>query len=696
MKASVIIINLIIVTQVNHSLKLHHEDEFRADAVCVIQYDEDNTDEFLIIKDSRYYLTNQKQTSHFQINMPVPNINFFSCLKIDGKPPKEMIFQQFKDDTVWISIYSETKQILRFPSVIGKDIAPPKGWDGVLNDVALIDGNDDGYQDLLLSVNVAFDLRPRGIWLYDLKNKKELWHFWIGGSPRTLCVTDINGDDKDEIIISNTAVANGNVANGFQDNISYVIAFDRKGQVLWSREIGAVFSDAVCWVGDLENDGNIEVVVAECEGLASKTEPNQLLILNAKDGTTQKYIRSGDKYWGMAVCDINRDEKQEIVVGNTDGILRVYDHNLDLIMRNNINTRCKVHQAIDLDSDGTLELLVTTSENTLLILNDYLQESYRYISQEGTKIAFGCVSDNKKKKFLFQAGDKPPYLYTLMSVRGPNFVSMMLKTQSPLYIIMAILLMLAITYLIIRQRQLRKNLKIKQEHADRVLEWSGIAQRLAHEIKNPLSIINLTLQRIQEISKKQFGKDADVLDKYTSSILEEVERLRHTTDDFMKILSLEKPHSEPNDINCIINKVLEKYKTTLPRNIKIEKYLSNNLPLVRCDENQIIAVLRNIIQNAFEAIENRGIVTLRTTLNEHIDKKKIVKYIEIKIEDTGYGITKEHLKKIFTPFHSTKTGSRGIGLVIAKRIIEEHKGKIEIDSKEEIGTMVTIFLPVEG
>ncbi|MHA1279248.1 MAG: histidine kinase dimerization/phospho-acceptor domain-containing protein, partial [Candidatus Helarchaeota archaeon] len=78
------------------------------------------------------------------------------------------------------------------------------------------------------------------------------------------------------------------------------------------------------------------------------------------------------------------------------------------------------------------------------------------------------------------------------------------------------------------------------------MQWSGFAQRLAHEIKNPLSTINLTLQRIQHICKAKFGKEAKVLDQYTDSILEEVARLRNTTDKFMRILSIKKPEFTDN------------------------------------------------------------------------------------------------------------------------------------------------------
>jgi signal transduction histidine kinase len=132
----------------------------------------------------------------------------------------------------------------------------------------------------------------------------------------------------------------------------------------------------------------------------------------------------------------------------------------------------------------------------------------------------------------------------------------------------------------------------------------------------------------------------------------------------------------------------------LPKAVKLKKYLAGDLPLIRCDENQMITVFSNIIENAFEAMGSTGTLTIRTSLSEKIADKKIFKLAEIKIEDTGTGISQDVLKNLFKPFHSTKAGGTGLGLVIAKRILEAHKGNIRIESKLEIGTIVTIKLPI--
>jgi len=677
-----------------NKLSIKSEIEFHADGVCVIEYDEDRCDDFLIHKDFRYYITDQKQISHFQINIPEDNCHFFRCLDLDGKPPRELVFQSKKNDTIWLYIYSGSEFMNKFKTIHGKDTRKPEGWDGWFGDIRLIDANDDGSQDLVFTVNSGFDLQPRGIWVYDIRNNHKLWHYWIGGSPRSLNVVDVDKDGEDEIVISTTAVSNGSIVNRISDSKSYIIVFTKRGKILWQREIGGSLTDALCWVGDLDGDNSIEIVVAECEGLANKEKPNQILILNAQDGKTKKFIRSGDKYMGMVVYDINRDEKQEIIVGNTDGILRIYNSDLTPIIQKDFNTRIDMIAVADLNGDGTNEIIAKSSENKLLFLGEYLEDLGGYSSKQGEKIQFSCVRDGRKKKLLVFTGEKPPFMHSLLSFSGPPLLQRVIKSQSPFFAITTAVLLLIVIYMFYQYKQLRRRSDKKKEYTDRILEWSGLAQRLAHDIKNPLSTINLTLQHIQEIIKKKFGGEAKALNKYTNSVLEEVERLRDTTDKFMRILSMEKPHLAPNDINQLINDTLKKHEASLPKAVKLEKCLAEDLPLIRCDEDQMITVFSNIIENAFEAMGSTGTLTIRTSLGEKIADKKIFKLAEIKIEDTGTGISQDVLKNLFRPFHSTKAGGTGLGLVIAKKIVDEHHGIIKVHSKEDIGTVVIIQLPV--
>jgi signal transduction histidine kinase len=285
---------------------------------------------------------------------------------------------------------------------------------------------------------------------------------------------------------------------------------------------------------------------------------------------------------------------------------------------------------------------------------------------------------------------------------GQAFFSRLLGTQLNLwFVILAVIFIVAVPIHAYFTRKMRI-LTHRNEQAAKLLEWSWLAQRLAHEIKNPLSTVNLTTQRIQEVCKKKFGKEAKILDGYAGSILEEVERIRDTTDKFMRILSFDKPTLVPANINSLLEKVLQKYEPILPKGIRLKKNFVPDLPFVQCDENQIRTMLSNILENAIDALEGKGTVTVSTaTFSSPLGAKTrgrsspgITNFIEVRMEDTGSGISPENMKNIYKPFYTTKNGGSGIGLVITRRILDSHNGRINITSKVGIGTVATIHLPV--
>ena len=691
MTVSMVVLNLFIFTAAGHRLPMKNELDVHADAVIVIPYDEDDYSEFLLKREYRYYVTDQKSVTHFQINMPDEDHHFLKCLDIDATPPKELLFQNKINDTIWVSIYSGTTLRHRFRTIHGTDIRTPEGWDGWLNGVYVIDANDDGRQDLLFMAATCFDLNPRLLFAYDIGAGREIWSFPMGAFPRQTHLVDLDDDGHDEIIVSTTAVNNGCDVNGYTDAESYVMALDRAGRLLWSRRIGGVYSDVISWVGDIDGAGGLDVVAVDCEGPARIEEPNRILILDAASGAVRKYIRSGERYIGMCVADINRDERYEVIVGNTDGIVRVYDASLDLLLERDFGTHVKVLDVTDLNGDGANELLMMLSDNRLLATDEYLEPVYEYALTAAYQTLVS-VRHGRQTKILISSADKPT-TFSLLAFGGPGLLSAAARQRSPIELLLVALLLAATGYLVLRNRRLGREVKQKAAYTDQILEWSGLAQRLAHEIKNPLSTINLTLQRVQEICENKYGADARSLNKYTDSIHEEIERVRDTVDKFMKILAAEKATFQPNDINRVIEAVMRKYESNLPEAVKIKKHLAKDMPLVHCDENQISTVLSNVIENALEAMASKGTLTLRTACTEKVLQNKIVEYVETRIEDTGSGMSREQQKNLFKPFQSTKTGGTGLGLVISRKIVEGHGGTINLTSRPSVGTVVTINIP---
>ncbi len=222
---------------------------------------------------------------------------------------------------------------------------------------------------------------------------------------------------------------------------------------------------------------------------------------------------------------------------------------------------------------------------------------------------------------------------------------------------------------------------IRSERLSALGEMSAV---VAHEVRNPMASIRASAQRI---SKKI--PDDDPNRKYTGYIIEESDRLERVVKNILSFSREAAPQLEPNDINKIIEELLYFIQPEIESTkVHLIKLLEPTVSTVKIDPAMIRQVLLNIIQNGLHFMANRERKELKVaTLQDKIN-------VIVEISDTGPGIPEENLKKIFEPFFTTKPSGTGLGLSICHRIIEAHKGKIEVESKMGYGTTFKIILPV--
>ncbi len=232
----------------------------------------------------------------------------------------------------------------------------------------------------------------------------------------------------------------------------------------------------------------------------------------------------------------------------------------------------------------------------------------------------------------------------------------------------------------------------------RAKAWSAMAQRIAHDIKNPLTSIQLTLQRLQMEYRDRTPDHAERFDSYSNRIVERIEALRKMSRGFMKFLSLEEIKPEPTDLNAFIRELFEHKKLAVPQDIRLCTELTDALPVVNVDQEQMHTLLDNLVSNAVEAMPDGGMLSIRTALasNLQIQQKGTEPrdYVTLEVMDTGRGIAPEFMEKLFQPFVSGRTSGTGLGLTIVKKIVEDHGGYIEVNSEEGTGTSFLVYLPV--
>jgi nitrogen fixation/metabolism regulation signal transduction histidine kinase len=227
---------------------------------------------------------------------------------------------------------------------------------------------------------------------------------------------------------------------------------------------------------------------------------------------------------------------------------------------------------------------------------------------------------------------------------------------------------------------------------ERIAAWREVARRLAHEIKNPLTPIQVSIHRIK---KRLKGEDEDtrVIEECLDSILKEVSNLRSIAEEFSTFAKLPEPRFTELDVNEAIRSVLELYTTSL-ENIEVVTSYGERLPAVRADHDQIRSVFSNIIKNAIEAMPNGGVIVIITSL-EGAAEPGGRRHVRVEISDSGGGIPKDVADQIFNPYFTTKSEGTGLGLALAYRIVQDHNGNIAFSTSAD-GTTFAIDLPRYG
>lgn len=219
--------------------------------------------------------------------------------------------------------------------------------------------------------------------------------------------------------------------------------------------------------------------------------------------------------------------------------------------------------------------------------------------------------------------------------------------------------------------------------AQRMLAWQEVARRITHEIKNPLTPIKLSVERIRKKWDEKASDFEEVLKKASTTIVKEVDSLRGLVDEFSKFGKMPKINPAPENLPSIIEEVVELYNDF--KGIQISTSF-NDTPEIEVDREQIKRVLINLIDNAIQAKTER--IWLNTSYDPALET------VKIEVIDEGAGIKEEDKDKLFLPYFSTKKEGTGLGLAIVQRIITEHRGHIRVKDNEPKGTQFIIELPV--
>jgi two-component system nitrogen regulation sensor histidine kinase NtrY len=226
------------------------------------------------------------------------------------------------------------------------------------------------------------------------------------------------------------------------------------------------------------------------------------------------------------------------------------------------------------------------------------------------------------------------------------------------------------------------------EKAQRMAAWREVARRIAHEVKNPLTPIQLSAQRL----KKRYGHkvaqyDGQVFEECTNLIINQVEELKRLVNEFSSFARMPASNPTPNNVNKIIQESIGLYKEA-QANVKITFNDSTEVPVFKVDKEQMKRVMINLLDNAIAAIDGDGEIVVDLSYDNEQEM------VTIQVSDNGKGIPPEDKMRLFEPYFSTKEHGTGLGLTIASTIISDHNGFIRVQDNKPRGTKFVIELPI--
>jgi two-component system, sporulation sensor kinase E len=222
--------------------------------------------------------------------------------------------------------------------------------------------------------------------------------------------------------------------------------------------------------------------------------------------------------------------------------------------------------------------------------------------------------------------------------------------------------------------------------SERLNALTLLAAGVAHEIGNPLNSLNIHLQLIErEVGKVDGAKRAE-LQESVEVARAEVNRLDSIITQFLRAIRPTRPQLKPENINSIVEDAVRFFALEIKdRDIVVDQELRSDLPLLELDRDQMKQAFYNVIKNSFEAMKSRGILRIRTDMDDS--------HVIVRFTDSGGGISAENLSRVFEPYFTTKSSGTGLGLLIVRRIVREHGGEMSIESSEGKGLTLTIRLP---
>ena len=619
-----------------------------------------------------------------QINRRYPISRIFARqVEEGGNPELVLVNDGDSESTVEVCRFDDGYTIGMF-ALSAKDFPDKRRnlWDMSVQVGPLVTGVLKDRPALLLYCKNGYGLAPRGVLLIDPVKGKEIWHYWIPNGPTTMDVMDVDGDSLPEIVVGGNAPANGAKVNTMVDTRSYLTVLNTQGHLLWMKEFPGPFSSIFALPLHFDS-GSPPVFLVLFQASHPDAGPSRLMRMNALNGDIISSVNlsntpTGFERWGRSVYGT-----ETFILSILDRGVQVYDETLRLLADS--PSMDDIVLVADINGDGKSEIIgKKAGAETVLLDHSLSVMAAASVPWAGRAIR----QQNPESRFAYVWGETADGITRFSIIGNPGYLIRILTWVGMLAGTVTIIVLIQALYLT-RVRVVRFK---AQSERERYQAWSAMASYMAHKTKTPLANIAMSSQNLKEELGLRYGDIPEDLRHYFQTFNEDVKRAYKSLQSIIKFAREVPPTLEPTDLAFCLRKTVE--HSPHPHGVSVDLDLSSDIPMVNVDWERIETAVENFISNSYKAMKNGGNLAIRLRVERKLqDKDDKPGWVVLEISDTGSGIPTNDLPHVFEPGFTTTEDGSGIGLVIARKNIEDHGGKISISSTVGKGTTVTVRLP---
>lgn len=568
------------------------------------------------------------------------------------------------------------------------------------------DLESDGRDEMLIILRSYYIHSPRCVVCFEPETGKLLWEYDMGASVQDMEIADLDGDGKKEIVISTHAINNGARMNGTDDAHSYVIVLDHRGNLRWKEETGDWYSRVQSTTADLEDDGFLEIVTAMSSHRVRAEVKGKLFIFDGLSGKKKAcYLRLHSSF-SKPIVRMTRDRRPRIYVGDASGYIRMFDHRLNLLKT--VWEYAPIH-ILSASSSSVWPCLIALTHERLVAYDwdlerkvfDHPFGSPLYKSEEISALTFSPFHIRGKSGILLVA-DKLLWIHPLEG----SLAGAVKHTVTSGTLAAAAALILFNVFFVFALRAVRppeaRLLRTSRRKVKEISRFLRHLRELAQEIKNPISTISWTAEKIKRSADSLIDTTGDInaVENYTrlaEFLAEDGKILKQQANHLLRLVRTFKPQFRDVALKPLLQHLSEHYRTVTEENIHVRLEMEEDVSL-SLDEELFKEAIVNLVDNAIDAMTRQESGRLTVSVVPVVSPAKgRIEQVVVEVEDTGSGIEESDLSRVFDPFFTRKEKGKGtgIGLFICKRIIDAHGGMIDIYSRKNFGTRVTVTLPVK-